>query len=98
MKIIPISIVLLCAVLITGCNGEDRFLITGEHIGPLSQTTTVNELEALFTNDSIVISKGGGEYADEAGSVTLYEKGGKKLLYLSPKDPSSTSSTIEVIR
>ena len=86
-------------MLLISCSGEDQFLISPEAVGAFTKTSGMDELEILFEKDSIVVApKGGGEYADEPGSFTVYEKGGAKLLLISPKDVGNSSSNAEIIR
>ncbi|KAA3624462.1 MAG: hypothetical protein DWP94_03500 [Flavobacterium sp.] len=90
----------IVAVLLTQCGKEtDPFLIGNGSIGQLNKKTQMRQLDSIFANDSIV-KVGQIEDAPETqGEVEIYEKGGKKLMLLSPedeKDPNSVITNIQI--
>jgi len=90
----------IVAVLLTQCGKEtDPFLIGNGSIGQLNKKTQMKQLDSIFANDSIV-KVGQIEDAPETqGEVEIYEKGGKKLMLLSPedeKDPNSVITNIQI--
>ena len=82
---------LLIASAATSCSDSNSFDIGKDNVGPLTRDTEVSELENLFASDSLVDESGNGEFSSPIGDVTIYEKGGKKLLQLSPASPDRDS-------
>lgn len=85
-------------LLLVSCTSKEQFQITADQIAGITKETTVADIETLFTNDSIVVAKKGGKYADAEGTISIYEKGGVKLLSIDPKEANDQASTVEVIR
>lgn len=93
------TIIALCIITLASCSkGEGNFKITNTSIGSLSQENVVTELKTLFINDSLVDQTGDNDFTVPKGTVTVYEKGGKKLLLLTPKtgENDATISQIQV--
>ena len=91
--------VILCGVLLTGCNNEPNpFLIKKNNIGLLTDSTQVKTLDAIFMNDSVVRYIAGDEFSGSVNTIEIYEKGGKKLLDLSPKEVLDSTSVIASVR
>ncbi|MFD0860726.1 hypothetical protein ACFQ1M_00790 [Sungkyunkwania multivorans] len=100
MKRILFSLTILIAASSCSKEEENPFLISKGTIGKLTKDTTVAELDAIFANDSLVKRIGEGDYA-QAGSdmYIVYEKGGKRLFSLVPKeqhDPDETIADIQI--
>lgn len=80
---------------------NSKFDIAKGKVGPLTTKTTVQELDKLFKNDSIVkvLSEGakGDNYFQEDDKYFIYEKGGKHLLTIVPKEQLDSTSTIRSI-
>ncbi|MBO3117184.1 hypothetical protein J4050_10525 [Winogradskyella sp. DF17] len=96
-----IIVVLLCTVFLTSCGKEsapDPFLIKKNHIGLLTDSTTVKHLDAVFANDSVVRFVAGDEFAGSVNIIEVYEKGGKKLLDLSPREALDSTAVISTVR
>ena len=92
---------IICAILFTSCakdKAPDPFLIEKHHIGLLTDSTKVKELDAIFINDSVVRYTAGDEFAGSVNIIEVFEKGGKKLLDLSPKEALDSTSVISSIR
>lgn len=92
---------IICALLITSCAKDiapDPFLIEKYHIGLLTDSTKVKELDAIFTNDSVVRYIAGDEFTGSVNTIEVFEKGGKKLLDLSPKEALDSTSVISSVR
>ncbi|WP_097047161.1 hypothetical protein [Flagellimonas pacifica] len=80
-----IGFALSVCILIIGCAKKDTtFLITENSVGPLLETTTVADLETIFTQDSIVMDS----VNFKTGKIQVYEKGGKHLLTFTPGSDS----------
>lgn len=96
-----IIIVLLFTVLLTSCAKESApnpFLIQKTNIGLLTDSTTVKGLDAVFANDSVVRFIAGDEFAGSVNIIEVYEKGGKKLLDLSPRETLDSTAVISTVR
>lgn len=75
----------------------DSFLITEDAVGGLVYGAKIKHLDSIFATDSIVKIQSSPNVIETQGEVEIFEKGGKKLLLLSPKaemDPNSTVSDI----
>jgi len=100
-NLLPIIIVLF-SMLFISCNNSDKFKIAKGKVGYLTQKTTVGELENLFKKDSIIknLSEGslGDNYFQDDDEYLIYEKGGKHLLTIIPKEQLDSTSTIKSIQ
>ncbi len=81
---------------------NDKFNVAKDKVGELTPKTTVEELETIFKNDSIVkiLSEGakGNNYFQDDDKYEIYEKGGKHLLTLVPQDQLDSTSTIKSVQ
>jgi len=93
-----IYILLISVLLCWSCANEKDFQISTNHIGPLTKTSTVSDIKQLFSKDSVVTTSGGGSFSANETTITVFEKGGTKLIALTPKTEGDNSSTIENIR
>jgi hypothetical protein len=83
------------------CNNTNKFEINKGKVGKITTKTTIEELKTLFKNDSIVsnLSEGalGDNYFQEDDEYKIFEKGGKHLLTIIPKQQLDSTSTIKSI-
>ena len=82
MKNIQYLLILLIALTLIHCE-EDRdpnFLITGSQVGKLMRTSSVSDLESIYTNDSIVRDTLQSNLLSTSNTIKIYEKGGQQLL------------------
>lgn len=87
------------ALIFTSCNNnQNPFEIGKQHIGLLTDSTQVKDLKTIFGTDSIAQFISGGEFAGSKNSIEIFEKGGKKLLILTPKQALDSTSIIESIQ
>ena len=97
-KLCLISIILIS---VTACTNNE-FTIDKGRVGPLTTKTTIQELDRLFKNDSIVknLSEGstGNNYFQDDDEYLIYEKGGKHLLTITPKEQLDSTSTIKSVQ
>ncbi|WP_340066068.1 hypothetical protein [Ascidiimonas aurantiaca] len=94
------TLALLCiAGLLTQCtNKPDPFLITENQIGKLPKGVLTQELDSIYSNDSLVTNAPKTQFSMSSKKhYEVYEKGGKLLLSLSPVKKDSVE-TIENIR
>jgi hypothetical protein len=96
-----IVIVLFCAILLVSCTREipvNPFLIQKHQIGLLTDSTQVKDLDVIFPRDSVVRYIAGDEFAGSVNIIEVFEKGGKKLLDLSPEEALDSTSLISSVR
>ena len=94
-----IIILAICLLLATSCKNEPNpFLIEKNHIGLLTDSTQVRELDAVFPNDSVVRYIAGDEFTGSVNTIEIFEKTGKKLLDLSPEEALDSTSVISSVR
>ncbi|WP_179354609.1 hypothetical protein [Winogradskyella vidalii] len=93
-------VALIGALMLTNCatdNAPDPFLVKKNNIGLLTDSTQVKELDAIFSNDSVVRYIPGSDFIGSVNTIEVYEKGGKKLLDLSPRNASDSTSVISSV-
>jgi len=93
--------IIIALVFITSCSNDkpvDPFLVKKHNIGLLTDSTTVRELDTIFKNDSIVRYVSGDEFAGSVNIIEIFDKSGKKLLDLYPKEVLDSTSVISSIR
>lgn len=93
--------VLICTLLLTSCakdSAPNPFLIEKNHIGLLNDSTQVKELDLIFSKDSVVRYIAGDEFTGSINTIEIFEKGGKKLLNLSPREALDSTSLIYSVR
>jgi hypothetical protein len=99
-NILTIAIVLL-SFLLTSCGNSNSFKIEKATVGKLTTKTTILELDKIFKNDSLVknLSEGalGDNYFQDDDEYLVYEKGGKHLLTIMPKEQLDSTSTIKSV-
>ena len=99
-NLLPI-LVIAFSVFIISCSNSSKFKIEKGKVGNINTKTTVKELSAIFKNDSIVknLSEGaqGDNYFQEDDEYFVFEKGGKLLLTILPKEQLDSTSTIKSI-
>ena len=96
-----LSLVVLVMLCIVGCTNNSKFVLDKGVVGSINKTTTIAELDKIFENDSIVrnLSEGalGDNYFQDDDNYLIYEKGGKHLLTIVPKEQLDSTSTIKSI-
>ncbi|MGO3182415.1 MAG: hypothetical protein ACTIJ9_06230 [Aequorivita sp.] len=89
----------VAALLFVQCGKDsDPFTINKDSIGSLNSEIKIKQIDSIFANDSIVKTNSSPNALETQGEVEIYEKGGKKLLLLSPDDESDPNSTITNIQ
>lgn len=100
MNKILITLGACVALLFVQCGKEkDPFLISAEGVGHITKETMIKEIDSLFAQDSIVKLNPIEEAIGTQGDVEVYEKGGQKLLLISPedeKDPMAKITNIQI--
>ncbi|TNJ46153.1 hypothetical protein KFZ70_08735 [Tamlana fucoidanivorans] len=86
-------------LLISSCSKTPNpFEVSKHHVGLLTDSTQVKDLEMAFPNDSVVKFITGDEFVGNSNAINIYEKGGKKLLALTPKFILDSTSVISNVR
>lgn len=90
----------VAALLFVQCGKDsDPFTINKGSIGNLTRDIKIKQIDSIFANDSIVKINSSPNALETQGEVEIYEKGGNKLLILSPdneSDPNSNITNIQV--
>ena len=93
--------VIVFSLFVISCGNSGKFKIEKGKVGNLTTKTTIKELSNIFKNDSIVknLSEGaqGDNYFQEDDQYFVFEKGGKLLLTITPKEQLDSTSTIKSI-
>lgn len=101
-NIFKIAAIGVFALLFIQCGNGNKFAISKGKVGKLTVTTTVEELDKIFANDSIVknLSEGalGDNYFQDDDEYKIFEKGGKHLLTIIPKEQLDSTSTIKSVQ
>jgi len=91
--------ILSFSFLLVGCKKtQNPFAIQKQNIGLLTDSTQVKDLEMIYANDSVVKFIGGDEFTGDISTIDIYEKGGVKLLELTPSQALDSTAVIENIR
>jgi hypothetical protein len=84
------------------CGNSNKFKMSKGKVGTLTTVTTISDLTKIFESDSIVknLSEGslGDNYFQDDDEYLIYEKGGKHLLTIVPKEQLDATSTIKSIQ
>lgn len=100
-KIIKPILIAIVALTFVQC-GNDKFGVAKEKVGEITPKTTVKDLDEIFKKDSIVkvLSEGakGDNYFQDDDEYKIYEKGGKHLLTIIPKEQLDSTSTIKSVQ
>lgn len=92
----------ILSILIASCNNSAKFTIKKGQVGHVTQKTTIFDLNEIFKNDSIVsnLSEGalGDKYFQDDDEYMIYDKEGKHLLTIVPKEQLDSTSTIKSIQ
>ncbi|CAM1344131.1 hypothetical protein [Tenacibaculum amylolyticum] len=99
-KLFKIVFILCVSVVLVQC-GKDKYTVAKGKVGQITTKTTIKDLDKIFANDSVVkiLSEGakGNFYFQDDDVYEVYEKGGKHLLTIIPKEQLDSTSTIKSI-
>lgn len=94
-----IASILIISFLFVSCKKEqDPFLISNKSIGFLTDTTQVKDLELIFPSDSIATYEGNETFSLPVNMVEIFDTNNNKLLILTPREISDSTSTIGNVR
>lgn len=100
MKKLIFTPILLLLILTSCSNSIDTFSVAKNNIGLLTDSTQVKDLSSIFIKDSISKYESGNTFDGNINAIEIYEKGGKKLLILTPTqllDSTATIKHVEII-
>ena len=101
-KYILSSLALLLVFSISSCTDTAKFEIQKGKVGHLTTKSSIHELSKIFQKDSIVsnLSEGslGNNYFQDDDEYLIYDKAGKHLLTIIPKEQLDSTSTIKSIQ
>ncbi|WP_299108529.1 hypothetical protein [uncultured Tenacibaculum sp.] len=99
-NIVKVLVVAVGMITFYQCSNSKYDVAKGK-VGELTTKTTIQQLDKIFENDSIVkvLSEGakGDNYFQEDDKYHVFEKGGKHLLTIVPKEQLDSVSTIRSI-
>ncbi|QDO93865.1 hypothetical protein FNB79_07675 [Formosa sediminum] len=98
MKKTILSIAIIAITCFSCSTKNDNFSITKTSVGNLTSTSQVKDLESIFKTDSIVKFVPGGEFTTSINEIEIFEKGGSKLLTLTPKTLMDSTSVIKTVQ
>lgn len=90
MVIVPI------ALLLAACQKDEEFVIRNGQVGKITKDTKIKQLDSLFPNDSIV-NLFAASNVNIPGVIQIYQKGGKKLLEITPSKYTEDGQNISYI-
>jgi len=92
-------IVIIILLIIVGCSkNQNPYLISSKSIGLLNDSTQVNDLKAIFNNDSIVFRNEEQEFIGNRNDIEIFDSSGNSLLVLTPSISMDSTSTIKTIK
>ncbi|MBO6608031.1 hypothetical protein [Psychroserpens sp.] len=93
--------IIIVAILFTNCaldKAQDPFEISKQHIGLLTDSTQVKDLNMAFPQDSIVNAIKGDEFSGQDNDIHIYDKDGNELLVLTPSHALDSTAVIKSVR
>ncbi len=89
----------ILSLLFSSCKKEqDPFEIGKQHLGLLTDSTQVKDLKLIFASDSLAKFTSGEAFSGSKNNLEIFEKGGKKLLVLTPRQTLDSTSVIQSIQ
>jgi len=93
-----LSLTIFCLIFSSCKKEQNPFEISKQHIGLLTDSTQIKDLKVIYSKDSIVNFISGDEFLGTKNNIDIFEKGGLKLLSLTPKHGLDSTSTIETVQ
>lgn len=87
---IPLTLMMI------SCQKDEAFVIRNGQVGKITKETKIKQLDSLFPNDSLVKSYSVNN-TSTPGIVEIYQKGGKKLLEITPSKYAEDGQGISYI-
>lgn len=77
---------------------DERFLVGTDHVGPLAKNSSMEQLETLFSQDSVVRDSVQSILGGALTKVSVFEKGGSPLLKFRPSaDSVQTVAHVQIL-
>ena len=93
-----ICLLVVAIMLLTQCSKDvSKFNIENGKVGLITKDMTVKTIDSVYQNDSVVKQNINKKFLVN-NNIEIFEKGGKKLLSLSPSEEKNNNSTIEYIQ
>ncbi|MFK5982066.1 MAG: hypothetical protein QM499_04050 [Flavobacteriaceae bacterium] len=90
-----IVFIVLSTFLFVQCAEEkDPYLISNKAVGNLTLGMKIKQVDSIFANDSIVRLNSRQDEFSTQGEVEIYEKGGNKLMLISPRGDNNPDALI----
>ena len=97
MKRLILGTIITISIIACG-RDSDPFLIDSTRVGTLTKEVRINQLDSVFSEDSIVRSGSGNEFLNSNNEIQIFDKEGKPLLILEPIQQFDSTSTIGYIQ
>lgn len=97
-QILALFSLILILISCTSEKKQDPFQVSKHHVGSLTDSTQVKDLELAFPNDSIVTSTNVNGIDRQNTEIDIYDTSGNKLLELTPKIRRDSTSTFESVQ
>ncbi|MFD1316710.1 hypothetical protein [Namhaeicola litoreus] len=88
-------LLLLMTVVLWQCGKEKEFVISKDQVGPITKTSSKEDILSFFKNDSIVMLPPDRDFANE---FVIYDDEGKHLLSVYPRIPKDSLNYIERVQ
>lgn len=77
---------------------SDPFLIDTTRVGSLTKEIKINQLDSVFSEDSIVRKNAGTDFFNSTSEIEIFDKEGKPLLIIEPIQQFDSTSTVGYIQ
>lgn len=98
MKKYLLPIVLIATFFVQCKKDKDPFLIKNGEIGNLTKEIKMKQVDSIFVQDSIIKLNDTKDALGTQGEVEIFEKGGHKLMLITPHDENDPNSTISYVQ
>ena len=100
---VPIATFLCFCFLLLGCQNQHhidkRYLITKNSVGHLTKGTRVNQLDSIFSQDSVLVKRVNRRFS-EGNTIVVYGENHHEQLLLKPAqrfDSTSVIASVEIV-
>lgn len=93
-----IIIALVVSIFFVNCQSESPYQISKNSLGKLTAHSTVQEVESLFPNDSVVRTNLSNRFKTQKQDIEIYNKEGQLLAVLEPRKNNDSTSTFKQAR
>lgn len=94
-----LSLLACITISVISCGRDsDPFLIDSSRVGSLTKEIRINQLDSVFSEDSIVRKNSGEQFFNSTSEIEIFNKDGKPLLILEPIQQFDSTSTVGYIQ